>query len=106
MQQTQSINGTLLVPTDPGIYRLNLYFSIGGGGNGLQSYFLTQLHGTDITGGSGEGLYCSDSAEVYWMPPIMVSLKPQEPLTYRVAASKVPTAGCQYNLAITVEQLM
>ena len=49
-QQMQRIGGTLLVPTEPGIYRLNLYFSESGGGKGLNSYHQAQLQGTDVTG--------------------------------------------------------
>ena len=106
-QQTQRIGGTLLIPTEPGLYRLNLYFSESGGG-GPDSYYEAQLHATDVTGTSvdfAQLLYCS-SAGAIWMPPIMVYLKPQKPLTYNVSVSPSPTASCQYNLAITVEQLV
>ena len=108
MQQTQSVAGALLTPTEPGIYRLNLYFSGSGGGKGDQSYFIAHIHAIDTTGvpvDGGQTLYCN-AAAAYWMPPIMVSLKPQQALSYYVIASPISTAGCQYNLAITVEQLV
>jgi hypothetical protein len=66
------------------------------------------MQGTDISGAEVNGgalIYC-ESPGAYWLPPIMVSLKPQIPLGYSVIGRKSPTAGCQYNLAITVEQLM
>jgi len=108
MQQDQSVFGTLLTPSEPGIYRLNLYFSVSGQEKGRQSYFMAHIHGTDITGSpvdNGQLFYC-DSAGAFWMPPIMVALKPQEPLTYYVNRLQPPTAPCQYNLGITVEQLV
>ncbi len=107
-QQGHSIpQTTILVPTEPGIYRISVYFSVGGGtGSGA---WLEVLDGTDITGAPLEGygtleLPCA-AASWFSAPPFTVSLKPQEPLTYQVKAS-TGAAGCQYNLAIIVEQLL
>ena len=101
---------TLLTPTEPGIYRLNAYFSGGGGTNNSRGQwsFYNELNGFDIT---GQPLYFSQSVEcgfgmsAFWMPQVVVSLKPQRPLTYDVGGMSA-TPGCIYNLAITVEQLI
>ena len=45
---------TLLTPTEPGIYRLNLYFQ-GGGGTSKFGNFIERLFATDITGYSLNG---------------------------------------------------
>jgi len=98
---------TLLTPTEPGIYRLNVYFSGGGGvHNPKGGGFYTELRGFDIT---GQPLYFTQSFECgsqTWdfMPQVMVSLKPQQSLTYDVGGTPL-TPGCIYNLAISVEQL-
>lgn len=98
---------TLLTPTEPGVYRLTVYFS--GGGGGAKGQFVASIHGFDITGIplglDGIAILCSGKTW-YQTAPITVSLKPQIPLMYEVLGSNNGTAGCQYNLAITVEQLM
>ena len=107
-QQSQPIpQATLLVPTEPGLYRISVYMSVGGGtGSGA---WLEILSGTDITGASleGNGTLVLPCKEASWFsaPPFTVSLKPQEPLTYQVKAS-TGAPGCQYNLAITIEELL
>jgi hypothetical protein len=106
--QVQAIpQTTIFTPTEPGIYRLTLYFSGGGGREGYrEEVFEADLNGVDI---SGEAI--SYSPQVRCGTPIInsvspiVSLKPQQPLTYDVTAF-VYNAACQYNLAITVERLM
>jgi len=106
-QQSQPIpQTTLFTPTSPGIYRLTVYFS-GGTGTGT-GIWVESLNGTDITGlplgGSGNlAIFCRE-ANWQWTPPVVISLKPQVPLTYQV--SDISASGCQYNLVITVEELL
>jgi hypothetical protein len=105
-QQSQPIPlTTLLTPTEPGIYRLTVYFS-GGTGTGV-GYWTEFLTGTDITGaplGANLNVLCRE-INWQWTPPMTISLKPQVPLTYSVVSPNgAPT--CRYNLAITVEQLL
>src|ERR1035438_8751461 len=93
--QNQAIpKTTLLTPNGQGIYRLNLYLSGGsfGEGNGQIAY---SLNGFDITGAqifSAGGIDCG-SKEWLSMPPIMVSLAPQAPLTYQINdLTRTPTS--------------
>src|SRR5262249_24088345 len=53
--QTQQTSRTLLVPTEPGVYRLNLYFSVTGGGLGDAYFYEAQIGGTDISGAQLSG---------------------------------------------------
>jgi hypothetical protein len=104
-QQTEPIpQTTLLTPTESGIYRVTVYLS-GGGGTGTGRW-LESLSGSDITGlpfsPGNLNVLCGELL-VQGTPPVVVSLKPQVPLTYQVEGSGAPT--CQYNLAITLEQL-
>ena len=101
---------TLLTPTEPGIYRLNVYFSGGGGTNNPNGEwgFYTELNGFDITGqplNFSQSVQCGFGMSAFWMPQVVVSLKPQHPLTYDFGGMS-PTPGCIYNVAITVEQLV
>ena len=107
-QQLQPIpQTTLLTPTEPGIYRITVYFS--GGNETGSSGWSEVLNGTDITGaplgGVGDLNIPCRGANWSFTFPITISLEPNVPLTYQVRAySQVPS--CHYNLAITVEQLM
>lgn len=96
---------TLLFPEDAGIYRVNISFS--GSGTENTGLWEAQLGGTDISGGQlnlgGE----ADCNVPNWtpIPSVMVFLKAKVPLVYRVFGRSA-TPSCQYNLAITVEQLV
>ena len=107
--QTQGISeAPLLTPTEPGIYRLNFYFSGRGTERGEQHFFTARMNYVDIEGDKFDYtgiVFCSESA-VFSMPPTMISLKPNVPLTYLLSLSNPSTARCHYNLAITVEQLV
>lgn len=99
---------TLLIPTEPSVYRLNVYNSGGAGTNNNDHWgFVTVLSGVDITGqrlSFAQDIICGQP-NVSWMPQAVVSLKPDEPLTYYVEGGS-PIPSCIYNLAITVEQLV
>jgi hypothetical protein len=107
--QTQAIpSTTLLTPSEPGIYRLNIYFS-GGGGTAKFGTFTERLAATDITGyklgDSGNfTVFCGMNRAWQWLPPVTISLKPNTPLNYEVDSYAV-SPDCVYNVAITVEQL-
>src|SRR5579864_9130694 len=85
-QQSAPISQTtLLTPTQPGIYRFTVYFSGGSGTGGGR--WLESLSGSDITGlslgGLGSlGVLCGELLW-QWTPPVVVSLKPEVPLTYQ-----------------------
>ena len=106
-QQTQSIEPTTLAtPTEPGLYRISLYFSRGGlFGKGS---YAASLSGFDISGlpfGGGMTFDCASIAGWYSMPPTTLMLRPQSSLTYKVVSAN-GQLSCYYNLAITVEQLV
>ena len=107
MQQNQPTSGFLLTPTEPGIYRLTLYFS--GGDRKGSGGFEEMVNGTDVTGRplSQWTTYGLDCSELYWqpIPPVTISLLPNAPLTYQVYSNS-SSPSCTYTLAITVEQLM
>ena len=104
--QSQAIpQTTLLTPTEPGLYRLTVYFS-GGGGASPQGAFDLVVVGTDISGVPSRtelGGPCAFSRFISLSP--IVSLKPSVPLTFEVD-NLGTSPGCVYNLAITVEQLV
>jgi hypothetical protein len=96
---------TLLIPEDAGIYRVNISFS--GSGTEHVGVWGAQVGGADVSGAQlnlgGE----ADCNVPNWtpIPSVMVFLKAQVPLVYRVFG-RGATPSCQYNLAITVEQLV
>lgn len=105
---------TIFTPTEPSVYRLNVYFSGGTHGAATNGAFEVSVSGFDITGlplsdynGWGElgtlNVHCN---ALHWgfLPPITVSLEPNVPLVYQVL-SQISSLNCDYNLAITVEQL-
>ena len=99
---------TIFTPTEPGLYRLTLYFSTSG--NGTTGWFLETLFGTDISGQdlSHLAIYqleCSTAAAYRPIPPITIRLRPNTPLAYSVDSYR-SNSPCVYNLAITVEQLV
>ena len=100
---------TLLTPTEPGFYRISSYLSGGVASDpGNEAVWTATLAGTDIAGAQFKPvplqIACNQAS---WLsaPPITISLKPQVPLTYQVIAGG-GSRPCQYNLAITVEQLL
>lgn len=100
---------TLLTPTEPALYRISLYLSGGvGSGPRTNAVWTATLAGTDITGARFEPtplqILCNQAS---WLsaPSITISLLPQVPLTYQVINGGGGLT-CQYNLAITVEQLV
>jgi hypothetical protein len=109
-QQTANIfHTTLLTPTEPSLYRISAYLSGGVGGSPrTNAVWTATLAGSDITGAAFKPaplqVPCNQTV---WLsaPSIIISLEPQVPLTYQV----IDGGGgltCQYNLAITVEQLV
>jgi hypothetical protein len=107
--QEQSIpyNTPIFTPTETGIYRLNLYFSGGGTIPGPDRFYL-YMQGYDITGGQVyvQNYLSCQSLSLYSMPPTMVSLKPNIPLVVGLFDQRRRPSPCQYNLVITVEQLV
>ncbi len=104
--QTQAVPlTTLLTPTELSIYRIDFYFSAGPEtGPGLARWD-ANLSGTELSGlplNTTASVHCGTSSW-YSAPPVTISLKPQVPLTYQVQL--LGLQGCQYNLAIIVEQL-
>lgn len=106
--QSQAISPTtLLTPSDPGMYRITMYFSTVSGISPIGT-FNALYSGTDVSGveiGDGSGAVCGKQG-FHSSVPLTVSLKPNAPLTYQVRADIPPSSSCVYNLAITVEQLL
>ena len=100
---------TILIPTEPGLYRISFYLSGGVTDDArIDAVWTATLAGSDVTSAPLGPLRlqvpCNQASWVS-APSITVSLKPQVPLTYQVIANGNPR-GCQYNLGITVEQLL
>lgn len=97
---------TLLTPTEPNAYRITVYFS-GGDEKGTGSFTLL-VNGFDITGlplGIQTNVNCSIKTFAS-MPPLTTILRPESTLGFEVLPFKNNAASCQYNLVITVEQLV
>ncbi len=107
-QQNSLIPFTELVtPTEPGAYRITVYFS-GGDKTGTGSFELS-VHGFDITGQllNINTMTVNCNTETFSsMPPVTAILRPEVSLSFEVLPFKNIAASCQYNLVITVEQLM
>lgn len=104
--QTQAIpQTTLLTPSDAGVYRLTYYLS-GGGGASPSGYYNLILSGNDISGGYfNPNIVATCGIEKFSSAAPIISLMPNEPLTYKVDAAGSLPSGCNYNLTITVEKL-
>jgi hypothetical protein len=107
---------TIFTPTEPGVYRLNVYFSGGTHGAATNGAFEASVSGFDITGrplsdDNGWGglgtlnVHCGGFLQWGFLPQLTVSLEPNVPLVYQVL-SQSASLDCVYNLAITVEQLV
>lgn len=97
---------TLLTPTEPGAYRVSLYFS-GVPKTAAYSNPVVQILGSDITGASIPNWLLQLSCNVpNWLsiPATTISLKPQVPLIYELDTGN--SSSCLYNLIISVEQLV
>jgi hypothetical protein len=105
--QNQPIAQTLLTPTEASIYRLTIYFSVVSGPSPQGAFELTVV-GKDISGlpltGTPFGFGCGGPG--FFQVSSAISLKPNLPLSFEVKSFGIPSQGCVYNLAITVEQLV
>jgi hypothetical protein len=106
--QTEAIPPTtLLTPTEPGEYRLSLYFSGVGTTPGANQEGIADITGIDIAGAFLQTyvvIPCGFQPSYSSLPATTISLKPEVPLTYDVRFAN--RSGCLYNLVITVEQLV
>ncbi len=105
MQQNQPVSQALFTPTETAVYRVTFYFAAGGGNSSAS--WVGNLRGTDATGaflGGGDIISCAHPN--LFSISVMAVLKPDVPLTYEVDQFIASTSTCQYNLAITLEQLV
>lgn len=104
VEQNLITEGNILIPTQPlGVYRLTIYFSVEGTGQGG---FNADVTGLDISGQSFdkyiEGAVCP--AGGFSSDAITVVLQPRQPLRYSISNNN--PSNCNYSLIITVEQLV
>ena len=107
--QNQAVQQTTLVtPSQDGIYRISMYFSVSSGVDvSPEAFFDTTLVGEDVTGLPNVidvGLSCKKTL-FESIPTQNVALKAGVPLTYTVSTMGIP-GSCTYNLGIVVEQLV
>lgn len=107
--QNQAVQQTTLVtPSQSGLYRISMYFSVSSGVDvSPEAYFDTTITGQDVTGLPNVidvGLSCKRTL-FESVPTQNVALKAGVPLTYTVSTMGIP-GSCTYNLGIVVEQLV